>query len=187
MTTSPLANLSDAELRVCGLLAHGHSNKVIARRLGLSEGTIKIHVSAIMRKTGCGNRVQVALACQRHFMPLGWVRAVDEKLVVAHLGVAGYHDSYEEADRKLNELLAWHTAVATDPAVNGGQMLMDLEQLRDFVRSMACAPVSSGVCVCGSPISGHSVGDGHAPVDVWDYKIGNWLGVLPPALIEGIK
>ena len=57
----------------------------------------------------------------------GWLRVIDEALVVTHLGVANADDSYEDAKRKLNELIGWHTYVATDPAVNGGFKLMPIE------------------------------------------------------------
>ena len=54
----------------------------------------------------------------------GWLRAIDEALVVTHLGVANAGDSYEDAKRKLNELICWHVDVAADPAVNGGFKLV---------------------------------------------------------------
>lgn len=54
----------------------------------------------------------------------GWLRAIDEALVITHLGVADAADSYEDAKRKLNELIGWNVAVATDPAVNGGFKLV---------------------------------------------------------------
>src|SRR5262245_43431984 len=44
-------------------LSRGESNKAIARRLGIREGTIKVHVRHIMRKLGVDNRTQVAIAC----------------------------------------------------------------------------------------------------------------------------
>lgn len=54
---------------------------------------------------------------------IGWVRAADDELVCAHLGVANPSDTYEVARAKLIELIAWHVDVATDPAVNGGYRL----------------------------------------------------------------
>lgn len=56
--------------------------------------------------------------------PSGWHRAADEEMVLTHLGVADLSDSYETAKKKLNDLIAWHVAVATDPAVNGGYVLV---------------------------------------------------------------
>ena len=53
----------------------------------------------------------------------GWLTACDEEMIVANIGVAELSDSYEIARRKLGELIAWHVAVATDPAVNGGLSL----------------------------------------------------------------
>ena len=64
--------------------------------------------------------------------PDGWLRAIDEALVVAHLGVAETEDGYEEARRKLNELICWHVTVATDPAVNGGWKLMPVEPTKEI-------------------------------------------------------
>ena len=62
-----------------------------------------------------GNQVVI-----KNQTPNGWLRAVDEALVVTHLGVADAEDSYETAKRKLNELICWHVAVALDPAVSEG-------------------------------------------------------------------
>jgi len=60
-------------------------------------------------------------------VPDGWLRAVDEALVVTHLGVANVSDTYEVAKRKLDALIGWRTDVATDPAVNGGFKLVPVE------------------------------------------------------------
>jgi hypothetical protein len=38
-------------------------NKLIARQLGMREGTVKVHVRQIMRKFGVTNRTQVAVVC----------------------------------------------------------------------------------------------------------------------------
>lgn len=54
----------------------------------------------------------------------GWLRAIDEALVVTHLGVANASDTYEQAKAKLDSLIGFHVDVATDPAVNGGWKLM---------------------------------------------------------------
>jgi hypothetical protein len=44
------------------LLALGHSNRDIARKLFLSEKTVKAHLAAVFRKLGVSNRTQAALA-----------------------------------------------------------------------------------------------------------------------------
>lgn len=60
-------------------------------------------------------------------VPNGWLRAIDEALVVAHIGVANPNDTYEQAREKLNNLIGFHADVATDPAVNGGWKLVPIE------------------------------------------------------------
>ena len=48
---------------VLELLSRGSPNKVIARRLGMSQGAVKFHVRQIMRKFGVTNRAEVAAVC----------------------------------------------------------------------------------------------------------------------------
>ena len=58
----PLAQkLSGREMQVLEGLSEGKSNKEIARDLGLSEPTIKLHVKTLYRKIGAFNRTQAAL------------------------------------------------------------------------------------------------------------------------------
>jgi DNA-binding NarL/FixJ family response regulator len=60
-----LDRLTDRQRDVFQLLLAGHSNKEIARALGVLEGTVKVHVRAIMQKLGVKNRTQVAVAAAR--------------------------------------------------------------------------------------------------------------------------
>lgn len=57
--------LTDRQRDVFQLLLAGHSNKEIARGLGVLEGTVKVHVRAIMQKLGVRNRTQVAVVAAR--------------------------------------------------------------------------------------------------------------------------
>lgn len=61
----PREDLTLRQRRVLELLASGQSNKSIARTLGISEITVKAHVSAILRKLGVANRMQAGLAGRR--------------------------------------------------------------------------------------------------------------------------
>ncbi|MDT0506937.1 response regulator transcription factor [Novosphingobium sp. MMS21-SN21R] len=59
VVTAESANLlSRAQLKVFSQLAKGHSNKVIAFDLGISEATVKSHLAAIYRALGATNRSQ---------------------------------------------------------------------------------------------------------------------------------
>jgi len=57
--------LTERQLEVLSLLAKGHQNKTIANSLGVSEHTIKIHVTAILKALGVKNRTQAVLAAQQ--------------------------------------------------------------------------------------------------------------------------
>jgi two-component system nitrate/nitrite response regulator NarL len=53
--------LTPREREILCHLAEGQSNKVIARNLGISDGTVKLHVKAILRKLGVHSRVEAAV------------------------------------------------------------------------------------------------------------------------------
>jgi len=57
--------ITPGQMRVLALLAQGKSNREIASRLGLSEGTVRIHVSAILRALKVRNRSQAMLVVHR--------------------------------------------------------------------------------------------------------------------------
>ena len=53
--------LTPRETEILCHLAAGESNKVIARNLGISDGTVKLHVKSILRKLKVNSRVQAAV------------------------------------------------------------------------------------------------------------------------------
>jgi DNA-binding NarL/FixJ family response regulator len=61
-------DLSPRQVEILGLLITGLSNKLICRRLGIAEGTVKVHVSAILSKLGARNRTEVLLMVSQ----IGW-------------------------------------------------------------------------------------------------------------------
>jgi two-component system nitrate/nitrite response regulator NarL len=62
----PIDTLTPRETEILGLLAEGQSNKVIARNLGISDGTVKLHVKAILRKLEVHSRVEAAVMAVEH-------------------------------------------------------------------------------------------------------------------------
>ncbi len=57
--------LTAREVGVLQLVAQGHSNRDIAERLGISEATVRVHVSSILRKLQVSSRTQAALYALR--------------------------------------------------------------------------------------------------------------------------
>ena len=60
-----LAKLTPQQVRVLMMLSEGLLNKQIAYELGVSEATIKAHVSAILQKLGVDSRTQAVIAMNR--------------------------------------------------------------------------------------------------------------------------
>ena len=59
--SSEILNLTNRQLDVLRLLAKGQSNKVIARDLGLSVSTVKVHLNTVFRALGASNRVEAVV------------------------------------------------------------------------------------------------------------------------------
>jgi len=65
-TRSPRdAGLTERQAQVLALLVQGKSNKLICRALDLAEGTVKIHVTAILRALNVANRTEAVVAVSR--------------------------------------------------------------------------------------------------------------------------
>jgi len=57
--------LTPREIEIVRLVAEGKSNREIADKLGLCEGTVKIHLHNVYKKLGIGNRVDLTLYAQK--------------------------------------------------------------------------------------------------------------------------
>jgi two-component system nitrate/nitrite response regulator NarL len=58
--------LSDREMQILACLVNGDQNKQIAQALNISDGTVKVHLKAILKKTGAQNRTQAAIWAMDH-------------------------------------------------------------------------------------------------------------------------
>lgn len=58
--------LSPREREVISHLVDGHSNKAIARLLGVTEATVKVHLKSVLRKIRVENRTQAAIWALSH-------------------------------------------------------------------------------------------------------------------------
>jgi two-component system nitrate/nitrite response regulator NarL len=73
---APFAELTPRELDILEHVAVGLSNKMIARALSITDGTVKLHVKAILRKLGLHSRVEAAVLAVEH--GLGRKRAAEK-------------------------------------------------------------------------------------------------------------
>lgn len=71
----PVQPLSTREVEVLKLLSQGYSNKEIAAQLGISQQTVKNHITAIFHKLGVEDRTQAVLYAVKR----GWVRLYDQE------------------------------------------------------------------------------------------------------------
>jgi DNA-binding NarL/FixJ family response regulator len=68
---APAFDLSDREREVLLLVAEGLPNKLIARRLEISEKTVKAHLTSVFRQIGVTDRTQAALWAERNGLTSG--------------------------------------------------------------------------------------------------------------------
>jgi DNA-binding NarL/FixJ family response regulator len=66
----PAVSLTPREREVLAMVAEGLPNKLIARRLEISEKTVKAHLTRIYESLGVSDRTQAALWAQRHRLGL---------------------------------------------------------------------------------------------------------------------
>jgi len=61
-TASPdLEGLSEREIQILRCLLNGHPNKVIAKKLNITEATVKVHLKGVLKKINAANRTQAAI------------------------------------------------------------------------------------------------------------------------------
>jgi two-component system, NarL family, nitrate/nitrite response regulator NarL len=65
-SVAPFSELTPREQEILEHVAEGLSNKMIARALNITDGTVKLHVKAILRKLGVHSRVEAAVIAVEH-------------------------------------------------------------------------------------------------------------------------
>ncbi|MCP1456340.1 MULTISPECIES: two-component system response regulator NarL [Pseudomonas] len=63
--------LTERERQVLKTIAGGYSNKVIGHKLGITEGTVKVHVKNLLHKLGLRSRVEAAVWAMEHLRGAG--------------------------------------------------------------------------------------------------------------------
>ena len=64
--TNLISTLTPRENEILELLAEGQSNKLIAKNLGITDGTVKLHVKSILSKLEIHSRVEAAVIAVEH-------------------------------------------------------------------------------------------------------------------------
>lgn len=59
--SADLEGLSERELQILRCLLNGHPNKVIAKKLNITEATVKVHLKGVLKKIHAANRTQAAI------------------------------------------------------------------------------------------------------------------------------
>jgi DNA-binding NarL/FixJ family response regulator len=62
--------LSGREIEILDHIAHGHSNKAIAKALNISDQTVKNHITSVLRKLAVNDRTQAVIYALRH----NWIK-----------------------------------------------------------------------------------------------------------------
>jgi DNA-binding CsgD family transcriptional regulator len=112
--------LTVRELQILSFVAAGEPTASISRRLGVTENTIKSHLTAVYRKTGCRNRVQAT----RHY--LGMYAATSPEAPAP----AG-SDATPLIQRQIREI----EARLAEAAAEAERLQLALEALRSIERS----------------------------------------------------
>jgi two-component system nitrate/nitrite response regulator NarL len=69
--SAPPMDLSERERQILSRLAAGEPNKVIARKMDIAEGTVKMHIQALFRKIDVTNRTEAAIMATRWQLAAG--------------------------------------------------------------------------------------------------------------------
>nr|WP_142847207.1 response regulator transcription factor [Telmatospirillum sp. J64-1] len=60
-SSANLEGLSEREIQILRCLLNGHPNKVIAKKLSITEATVKVHLKGVLKKINAANRTQAAI------------------------------------------------------------------------------------------------------------------------------
>lgn len=92
------AGLSEREVEILRCLTLGLANKVVSRRLSISEATVKVHVKAILRKLRVANRTQAAIWAIKH----GFERMPHSDVIGDRPAFFGSNDADDEPEEILD-------------------------------------------------------------------------------------
>ena len=101
--------LTQGEREVAKLTAQGFSNKDVARRLGITDGTVKVHLHATYQKIGVSNRTELSPL----LLPRGVPTALLDRLT--HTTATSSKPGTTAGDLKAAPTIAPQSALAPSP------------------------------------------------------------------------
>ncbi|MCU0868210.1 MAG: LuxR C-terminal-related transcriptional regulator [Burkholderiales bacterium] len=118
----PGFGLTDAEEQVLTLLARGHTNAEIAKRRGVAEGTVRIQVSAVLRKLGARNRFEATWIALR--LP-GVLQQLVSEALAGDTGLAALMPHVDQLELRAGDrLFARGDRADAMYRVQGGRLLL---------------------------------------------------------------
>ena len=72
--SAPVARFTPRQQEVLALLCEGLPNKLICRALNIATGTVKVHISCILRELGVTSRLQAVVVSQARALTAGAAR-----------------------------------------------------------------------------------------------------------------
>lgn len=64
------------------------------------------------------------------------------------------------------------------------KVTLDTRLVEGIIYALENGDFTTGYCMCGSPVVGHGLGDGHAPMDAGEYYVGQTLEELRKCLSQ---
>lgn len=95
---APQVHLTPRQLEVLALLCEGLPNKLICRQLNISAGTVKVHISCILRELGVSSRLQAVVSARRY--------GLDAVFPVRSQGERAYSGATEQRSHGLKAISA---------------------------------------------------------------------------------
>jgi two-component system nitrate/nitrite response regulator NarL len=131
--------LSSQEEKVLAALVQGQSNKIIARGLGISDETVKVHVKSVLRKLDMTNRTQAAAWGMRRDLLKGPPHYVPPRGSPAALAQTIDHSSSPDIEQSPSEKAHEPASAVTVTVANQGSVTHN-EQIKSANSGTANSP-----------------------------------------------
>lgn len=117
LSSSVIPRFSVRELHILQCLTQGSSNKVIARECDIAEGTVKVHVKAILRKIKVQNRTQAAIWALHHHADVWPVQATQPEVAARAVmddRIVNVRMEPQPIEAKVSPLISGHIEATID-------------------------------------------------------------------------